>query len=42
MPVADDREQFESRHLAGHFWSTIEKPASDQADLRTDGELYRR
>ena len=31
-----------SRHLASHFWSTIEKLAPGQADLRIDGELYRR
>ena len=30
-----------SRHLASHFWATIEKLAPDQADLRIDGELYR-
>jgi hypothetical protein len=31
-----------SRHLASHFWSTIEELAPGQADLRIDGELYRR
>jgi integrase len=31
-----------SRHLASHFWSTIEKLAPEQMDLRIDGELYRR
>jgi site-specific recombinase XerC len=29
-----------SRHLASHFWSTIEKLAPDQADLRIGRELY--
>jgi site-specific recombinase XerD len=31
-----------SRHLASHFWATIEQLAPDQPDLRLDGELYRR
>ncbi|WP_239382408.1 site-specific integrase [Frankia sp. CIT1] len=31
-----------ARHLASHFWSTIEALAPGQADLRLDGELYRR
>lgn len=31
-----------SRHLASHFWSTIEELHPGQADLRIDGELYRR
>ncbi|MGH3527746.1 MAG: hypothetical protein ACRDS0_34310 [Pseudonocardiaceae bacterium] len=31
-----------SRHLASHFWSTIENLAPDQPDLRIDVELYRR
>jgi hypothetical protein len=31
-----------SRHLASHFWSVIEELAPGQADLRIDGELYRR
>ncbi|AQW48377.1 putative DNA integrase/recombinase [Streptomyces hygroscopicus] len=29
-----------SRHLASHFWSTIEDLAPDQPDLRLDSELY--
>jgi integrase len=31
-----------ARHLASHFWSTIEKLAPNQADLRIDRELYQR
>ncbi|TDD24808.1 site-specific integrase [Nonomuraea diastatica] len=31
-----------SRHLANHFWATIEHLAPDQPDLRIDGELYQR
>lgn len=31
-----------SRHLASHFWSTIEDLAPDQPDLRLDSELYQR
>jgi len=31
-----------SRHLASHFWATIEQLAPGQPDLRIDGELYQR
>lgn len=31
-----------ARHLASHFWATIEQLAPDQPDLRIDAELYRR